>query len=53
MTHTIILIETTKNKIIGGYTPMSFNPVDNTNNLFAVDNTKSSFIFSLTNNDKF
>jgi hypothetical protein len=26
MNHTIIVIKTTKDKIIGGYTPLAFNP---------------------------
>ena len=32
LTNTIIIVKTTKGKIIGGFTPLSFNPTANQNN---------------------
>lgn len=56
--NTLILIKTEFEKIIGAYTPISWESIsDKTNNIGkgkrANEETNSSFLFSLTNRDKF
>ena len=49
--NTLTVIETEFNRKIGGFTPCAWDsPEDNG---YGADNLKESFIFSLTNNDKF
>ncbi len=55
LTNTIIITKTTKGKIIGGFTPLSFNPTANQyyDYLNIKDESKSSFLFSLSEKEKF
>lgn len=46
----MILIKTEFGKVIGGYTPLQWNQ---TINAYTNDNSSESFLFSLTNGDKF
>lgn len=48
----MILCKTNKDKIIGGYTPLAFNPISNKMEYIA-DQSCESMIFSLTEQDKF
>ena len=43
------MCRTEHDKIFGGYTPLSFNPVNNLGGWIA-DNSGTSFLFSLSNN---
>jgi hypothetical protein len=47
---TLTVAWTEFDKKIGGYTPLKWS---SSNGLYAADNSKESFIFSLTHNDKF
>ena len=49
--HTLTLCETTYNKKIGGYTPLTWEATYNEK--YKIDEGAESFIFSLTHNDKF
>ena len=57
LTNTIIIAKTKKGKIIGGFTPLSFNPSDNWTSYFDYEDIKdesnSSFVFSLSEKNKF
>ena len=48
----MIICKTKRGKVIGGYTPLVLKTETN-NNHYADDPTFSTFIFSLTENDKF
>ena len=48
--HTIVVIKTEYNKIIGAFTPIPWRSVRGGNK--AQENSNSSFLFSLTNKDK-
>lgn len=52
MTETAIVCKTNKDKIIGGYSPLAFNPASNKIE-YAPDESGDSMIFSLSENDKF
>ena len=52
MKNGIILCETTKGKIIGGYSPIPFSS-NSLRNEQIVDPLNQPFVFSLSNNDKF
>lgn len=56
--NTLILCETNNGKLIGGFSPLSHQFTgkgrkDFLGNEPVADQSKSSFVFSLTNNDKF
>ena len=57
LTNTIIIAKTKKGKIIGGFTPLSFNPSVNWTSkqdwLPIKDESNSSFLFSLSQKEKF
>lgn len=48
---TIIICRTNGDKIVGAYTPLSFNPTKPKSGEYISDESTSSFIFSITNND--
>lgn len=48
----LILIKTEHNKKIGGYIPMKWELQNINQNVSVADNSRKSFLFSLTNNDK-
>jgi hypothetical protein len=49
---TAIICETNKDRIIGGYTPFAHN-IGSGSSAWVADSSGSSFLFSITNNDKF
>jgi hypothetical protein len=53
LSSTIIICRTNGDKVIGAYSPLSFNPTKSKSGEYISDDSGESFIFSLSNNEIF